>query len=164
MSSERQLLFWTLTAVAVLMLLAFVLNRQHRVTWKHSTAVLFGDPDEGSLVFQKKGCVHCHAVRGVGGRLAPDLGFAGAPSSSANEFVSAMWNHAPQMWVRMQAEKRPYPTLNRQEMADLLAYLHAAQQKGDPPTGQRVRPRPIWVGCDVRFPPPLLGSSLEGGR
>lgn len=151
-------------AVAALTLVAYVLNWQHRATWKHSTAVLVGDPDEGFLVFQKKGCVHCHAVRGVGGRLAPDLGFAGAPSSSANEFVAAMWNHAPQMWVRMQAEKRPYPTLNRREMADLFAYLHAAQQKGNPPTGLRVRPRPVWLGCDVRLPAPLLSSSLKEGR
>ena len=42
-----------------------------------------------------------------------------------------MWNHAPQMWARMQKEKVAPPTFNEHEMSDLLAYLYTLRYIGE---------------------------------
>jgi hypothetical protein len=35
-----------------------------------------------------------------------------------------MWNHAPEMWKRMQAQQLARPDFSNQEMADLIAWLY----------------------------------------
>jgi cytochrome c2 len=39
------------------------------------------DAVAGSRVFNTKGCVTCHAVNGIGGRIGPDLGRIHRPGS-----------------------------------------------------------------------------------
>ncbi|HEU5321043.1 MAG TPA: c-type cytochrome, partial [Methylomirabilota bacterium] len=39
------------------------------------------DPAAGARVFGAKGCAGCHAVRGAGGRVGPDLGRLERPRS-----------------------------------------------------------------------------------
>jgi mono/diheme cytochrome c family protein len=126
-----------LAALAASALLVGVLIWQHHATRTRWTTFLAGDPHAGFQLFQKKDCAHCHSVNGVGGRLAPDLGFAEPPLPSVNELVCAMWNHAPRMWSYMQAEKRAYPTLDREEMADLFAFLYTARYVDEPGDGER---------------------------
>jgi len=139
-SSRRQLLFWILAALAATSLLVGILIWRHRESRARWTTFLVGDPHEGFRLFQKKGCAHCHGVGGIGGRLAADLG-SEPPQSGMNELVSAMWNHAPRMWDRMREEKLIRPTLNREEVAHLFAYLYTARyvdEPGDSRQGQQL--------------------------
>lgn len=147
MSSQRQLLLWVLAALAACTLLVGVLIWQHQVTRARWATFLVGDPHAGFHLFEEKNCAHCHAVNGVGGRLAPDLGFVERPRSSVNELVAAMWNHAPRMWERMRAEKLSCPTLTREEMASLFAYLYTARYVDEPGDGERGRRLFETKGC-----------------
>ncbi len=54
------------------------------------------DPAAGSRVFNEKGCVKCHAINGVGGKIGPDLARASRPRSFF-DLATAMWNHLPKM-------------------------------------------------------------------
>src|SRR5947209_1378597 len=102
----RPLVMWSVAAVTTSALLAGVLVWQHRYAQTRWSIFMVGDPHTGSLLFfEKEGCAHCHSVNGFGGKLAPDLGYAGTPQAGINQLVSAMWNHAPRMWERMRKEK-----------------------------------------------------------
>lgn len=128
-------------------LLAGVLIWRDKTARTRWSSFLAGDPHDGFHLFQKKGCGHCHAVNGVGGRLAPDLGFVDKPRSTINELVSAMWNHAPRMWASMRQERLDYPTLTRGETADLFAYLYTARYVDEPGDGEQGRRSFKTKGC-----------------
>ena len=80
------------------------------------------DPKAGMEVFWEKGCIRCHPVLGQGGSIGPDLTRSPALGDSF-QLSAAMWNHAPQMWQRMQAEHFELPTFEVEEMEDLFAFL-----------------------------------------
>lgn len=103
----------------------------HLLAYLHSLEVV-GDPEKGKQLFVSKGCVQCHAIRGEGGKIGPDLGATTHPHPTF-ELVGAMWNHAPTMTAIMQGMgiERPIPEGN--EMADLLAYLQQVQAAGPGP-------------------------------
>ncbi|MBI4466241.1 MAG: c-type cytochrome [Acidobacteria bacterium] len=98
-------------------------------------------------MFEKKGCAHCHAVNGAGGTLAPDLGFQRPARSSLNQLVTEMWNHAPRMWAKMEAEKIGYPDFSAREMADLFSYLYAARYVDEPGDASRGKLLFSQKGC-----------------
>src|SRR3972149_6420151 len=62
------------------------------------------EPLKGRELFLSKGCVKCHAVRGDGGRIGPDLG-KGFFARSLTQMAAPMWNHAPGMGGRRRGEK-----------------------------------------------------------
>ncbi len=98
------------------------------------------DPEAGRRVFQQKGCLHCHAMRGAGAGRAPDLGTRAFPRT-LGQFAGLMWNHAPTMRARMQAQSMPNPVFSNKEMADLIAYLFAQryfEAAGNAQRGRRV--------------------------
>ncbi len=141
MGSVRKLLFWVVLAAAASALLGSVLWWERGHASARWSALPIGSPGEGAELFQKKGCVHCHAVKGLGGTSGPDLGSAGTSRSHPDRLVVAMWNHAPLMWKRMRAERLDYPKLDDQEMADVLAYFLVARHvddAGDPARGRRL--------------------------
>ncbi|MBI4539950.1 MAG: c-type cytochrome [Gemmatimonadetes bacterium] len=85
----------------------------------------FGPPADaarGRGFFTAKGCVRCHSVNGKGGTVGPDLARSQAVLSPV-EAARLMWNHAPLMEARMHELGITWPTLEGNEMADLLAYL-----------------------------------------
>jgi cytochrome c2 len=90
------------------------------------------DPQAGARVFDAKGCVKCHAVRGVGGKVGPDLGRALRPRTFY-DLAAALWNHASKMaWNHSfitappaGREHAPWPTFRGEDMADLMAYLRS---------------------------------------
>ena len=127
MSARRQLLVAMLVALGAILFFLGVLRWEHRYARTRWGNFLVGDPHQGSHLFREKGCAHCHAVNGVGGKLGPKLGFERSPRSNLNQLVSAMWNHAPRMWARIQAENVPYPDFDYEEMAHLFAYLYTAR-------------------------------------
>ncbi len=80
------------------------------------------DPVAGSRVFGAKGCVKCHSVNGMGGKVGPDLGRIPRPRSFY-DLATAMWNHLPRMAERMRELGIPRPQLDARETGDLIAFL-----------------------------------------
>lgn len=139
--NARRLLLWGLAAALALAGLTGVLYTQRQHTQERWAIFFAGSPTAGARVFQDKGCGHCHAVNGIGGTLAPDLGRRRTASSSLPQLVTAMWNHAPQMWQRMRVEHVSYPALDEQDVAQLLAYLYMSRhvdEAGDAERGQQL--------------------------
>jgi mono/diheme cytochrome c family protein len=104
---------------------------------------LFGptqDPLAGSRLFGAKGCVQCHAIKGVGGHVGPDLGRIERPRSFY-DLAASMWNHAPRMADRVRQLKVPRPTLEARESGDLVAFLFTVdyfERRGDAEVGRRL--------------------------
>lgn len=100
-----------------------------------------GDPVSGEALFDEKGCAGCHAIRGHGGKIGPDLAGPGRLSGSLTQVAGTMWNHAPTMWARMAERRTEVPSLSVEEMADLVSYLYLFQfmdAPGDPGRGRSV--------------------------
>jgi len=82
-----------------------------------------GSPEVGRELFTSRQCVLCHRVGEVGGVLAPPLDRAWV---SAIDLAAALWNHAPAMSDEMRARRIPRPSLTRQDIDDLVAFLGTA--------------------------------------
>lgn len=100
-----------------------------------------GDAIVGLQIFESKGCVRCHAVRGSGGTTAPDLSAIAA--HGADEWISAMWNHAQSMIGPITAALGDWPQFRDAEMNNLVAYVSggaksAAGQAGNAERGWNV--------------------------
>lgn len=131
---------WCVTAAACgLVVIAFAVAAHAQQTPTPPFA-----PDWGMLagwdVFTKKSCGQCHSVRGVGGKVGPDL----ARVQSGGGFYqlgAAMWNHLPRMGERMRAERIERPALTAADVSNLLAFLFTAayrDESGDGKSGERL--------------------------
>jgi mono/diheme cytochrome c family protein len=89
-----------------------------------------GDRGRGARLFQAKGCARCHALRGKGAEIGPDLSGVGGIDTPI-VWAQAMWNHAPAMEAGMQQLGLSWPKFQGAEMNDLLAYIREVT------TGQR---------------------------
>ena len=90
-----------------------------------------GDAAEGERIFRRARCVECHAVRGRGGNVGPDLGRRGWVTSFTGVAI-AEWRHVVGMRAAMKARGIEVPTLTSQEMAHLIVYLFSASYADDP--------------------------------
>jgi mono/diheme cytochrome c family protein len=107
------------------------------------------DPESGRKLFQQKGCVHCHAIRGRGGRLGPDLAARGLPRT-LGQFAADMWNHGPVMWSRMSSQQRVQRQLTSNQMANLISYLFAEryfETAGNPEHGRQLFTKKGCTSC-----------------
>jgi cytochrome c2 len=87
-----------------------------------------GDPSAGERVFNEKGCVHCHSVKGTGSKSAPELSGVAA-SGDPNAWTRAMLNHAGSMIAPIASTIGQWPQFTGNEMNDLIAYAsHSAPQ------------------------------------
>jgi cytochrome c2 len=93
--------------------------------YRASTADTAGDPRVGSLVFSLKGCIQCHAVRGQGSHIAPELSQVAAGDSVA--WVGAMWTHAQNMIDPITRKLGAWPEFQGEEMSHLIAYVGQGQ-------------------------------------
>jgi len=99
--------------------------------------VAFGDPAHGQRLFAEKGCVHCHAVRGAGGRVGPDLGRT--TGDSYYDIASMMWNHSSGMGRKMEEFRISRPLFEGEELSDLISFLYFLNyfdEPGDPRVGK----------------------------
>jgi cytochrome c2 len=127
----RRPIVWLAAALIVLMLLGGVLV--WRQTHRHIQSFLEGDPVAGADLFRAKACLHCHAISGSGGHLAPDLGLVTTPGhDDLGQLVTTMWDHAPTMWQRMQQEDLRVTPMTEGEVSDLFAFLYIARYMDEP--------------------------------
>lgn len=151
--------------------LAHILAHIQNVSTEPSTEQTYmvpGSPAHGEKVFASKGCVRCHAVRGTGGHIGPDLGRMKL-HRSVTEIAGLMWNHEPAMWVKMQALGIPLPEFSDHEISDLIAYLFFLQYfdpPGDVAKGQQLFMDKSCVlchyaprGAEKRLAPDLSASA-----
>jgi len=82
-----------------------------------------GRVDIGTEVFHKKHCSNCHGADGHGGREGPNL--ARPQSYYAAQLAYTIWSHGPEMYRRMREKNIPWPTLNEEEIVDLVAFLNS---------------------------------------
>jgi mono/diheme cytochrome c family protein len=113
---------WRFTVLAVVLFAFWAI-------WRSSNAsaqvkVLPGSAARGGQLIISKGCVNCHAFGGGGGKRAPDLTRTPPDASSPGQLASAIWNHAPQMWVT--PEGKWSTELTSSEVADIFAYMYSA--------------------------------------
>lgn len=120
--------------------------------------MVIGDPSRGQSLFVAKGCVTCHAVRGAGGRIGPDLGRSSV-KGSFYEIVAAMWNHSGTMAEKMNELRLVRPRFEENELPDLLAFLYFLNyfdEPGDAKTGKSLFNEKHCIECHA------IGR--EGGR
>jgi cytochrome c551/c552 len=128
-----------------------------------------GSPKRGEALFTEKGCVRCHAVRGHGGKVGPDL--AVVLRGSLTQIAGAMWNHGPTMWTAMAARGIAVPVLGTDELADLVSYLYFFQfidAPGDARRGRAVYAEKRCGSCHetagpVAVAPPLTDVAATLG-
>jgi mono/diheme cytochrome c family protein len=109
----------------------------------------FGDPIHGQSLFVGKNCVQCHAVRGTGGRIGPDLGRT-AGKSSFFELTAGMWNHSPVMARKMSEAQIARPSFEEGELADLISFLYFLNyfdEPGDPKVGKVLFAQKHCIQC-----------------
>lgn len=118
----------------------------------------------GAQVFGAKGCVKCHAIRGLGGAEAPDLGLP-SEARTFHDLAAHMWNHAPRMVERMEELGVQRPRMTAQETADLIAFLFTLDYfdpPGDPDRGRELFSDKRCVMChQVHGVGGVIGPNLE---
>lgn len=84
------------------------------------------DAARGRRVFVNKGCVICHAVNGIGGRVGPALD-ASEPAGVFDplDFAARMWRGAPAMTALQDREFGYVIDLSGPEIADLAAFAES---------------------------------------
>lgn len=128
--------------------------------------VLWGDPRKGARVLSEKGCLYCHSVRGVGGKVAADLARRPRIQRTFTEMAALMWNHAPEMKEIARKEKRALRPFAGSEMRDLLSYLYllgALDEPGNAVRGKRLFVEKACASCHALRPgeSPYLGPPLS---
>jgi mono/diheme cytochrome c family protein len=131
---STRLRFTLLISAAMLSAGWFLLAQDAAVTL--STA----NPLHGMQAISSKGCITCHSIWGVGGKLGPELAAAGA-DQSFQQLASMFWNHTPRMVQLLKQKGRDWPTLSEQEMGDIISsiyYLKLLDRPGSPELGKQV--------------------------
>ena len=126
----------------------------------HRLELLPANPGAGKALFSSKGCIRCHAMRGKGGDVAPDLGRVEALPHTPISMVALMWNHAPKMAKEIREQEMEWPQLSEREMADLITYLYAVryfEEAGDTAAGAQVFAEKQCALCHS-----LAGEKKEG--
>src|SRR5208337_3205170 len=132
-NGRKRLLIWIPAALIAVALMVAVFIQARRPNNARRALYMIGEPDKGAaLFFGDKQCGICHSVNGSGGRVAPDLSGAHPGTPAMGWIVTILWNHGPNMWRQMRGNSRPYPELNSQEMADILAFLYQASNLEKP--------------------------------
>jgi cytochrome c2 len=117
-------------ALAAVLLLIIVLRWEEKRATNRWSTLVEGSPPAGEKLFETRGCSSCHT--GAEAAPGPNLSADTARRSGPDQLVTAMWNHAPQMWERMREAGVVHPAFTQQEMADLLAYLYTLRYVGAP--------------------------------
>lgn len=83
-----------------------------------------GDPRQGVILAQQRGCFNCHGLYGERGKPASDLSAAKDIRSAAGA-LAALWNHSFVGERAPARERVAATTFTGPEMANLMAYLRS---------------------------------------
>lgn len=116
------------------------------------------DLARGADLFRSKGCANCHQP---GGRrsIGPDLSKQQL-RKSMSEICGLIWNHSFAMQTTIAAQGMPFPRLENNELADILAYvyfLHFSRDEGDASRGEKLF---VSKGCVTCHGPNKIGPNL----
>lgn len=91
-----------------------------------------GNVTDGRTLFVTQGCAMCHSFEGQGGTDAPSLDSMKGELTGGDiaNMSGLIWNHVPLMKEAFAEERIPFPEFSDNQMASLIAYLHAG---GPPP-------------------------------
>ncbi|RMG45358.1 MAG: hypothetical protein D6723_18520 [Acidobacteria bacterium] len=141
MSRRRR--WWAMSGLVASGLLA-------AISWSIASAqapvTLSGDPLKGRDLFIHKGCIKCHSVWGVGGKLGPDLTQVGMGRSFL-QIAGALWSHSPKMLELMRRRGMPLPTFTPEQMRDLITYLYYLNYFNEPGDAHRGQELFSAKGC-----------------
>jgi len=143
-SARRWFPAWTALGAAVLVLAGLSV-----ATSAGGQPAPEGDPFRGREIFHQKGCSRCHSVWGHGGTAGPDITVVVA-GKTWDELVGDFWNHTPRMIDEGDQRGYAWPTLDPEEMADILGYLYYLRlfdEPGDPARGADTYARLQCGGC-----------------
>src|SRR5262245_48504063 len=76
-----------------------------------------GSVSRGEQVIREKGCLDCHALKGSGGKRAPDFAALSAGADTPVLLATSIWNHGPRMWAEFESAGRPIPSLSQNDVA-----------------------------------------------
>ncbi len=114
---------------------------------KKEEYLLPGDIKEGWKAFTLKKCSACHSIWGEGGKGGPDLGTLPGSYVNQSQLAALMWNHWPEMWGKIAAEKIPVQKIEKKEMADLFAFLYFIRYMDEPGDSRKGRALVEAKGC-----------------
>ncbi len=117
--------------------------------WAQAVLSPSQDPLAGARVFGSKGCVKCHSVNGVGGKVGPDLARIARPRSFY-DLAADMWNHLHRMTERMKQLGITRPKLDAREAGDLVGFLYTLNYfdtPGDAAGGRRLFSEKQCIVC-----------------
>jgi cytochrome c2 len=83
-----------------------------------------GNVSKGQHLFEEKGCIGCHAVRGGEEGIGPNLATSAAITSPLH-LAAAMWDHATIMEKEVENRGSTWPKFQGNEMRDLIAYVRS---------------------------------------
>lgn len=145
---DRKTMNWpSMTVSEFADVLAFVYSRKpHNGT---PVQLVLGDPEKGMAIFKMKGCISCHS-------RMPATREAGL-LHSFTELTAVLWNHAPMM-TSLPA------SLNREEIADVVAYLWKSryfEDNGNVVKGRSVFERKRCAACHPEAKAVAKASAVE---
>ncbi len=124
-----------------------------------SAQILPEGPAKGARLFVTKGCVKCHALKGEGGKIGPDLGKIDFGDTQL-DLAAKIWNHIPSMILSMERTRMIKPTLNGREFTEISAYLYFLKffdEPGNPAQGRAFFNEKGCQNCH-----PLKGKGRQG--
>jgi len=107
------------------------------------------NPFEGEKLFHSKHCDRCHSLEAGVTKVGPPLKMVGF-KKTLSEISGILWNHSYRMRKRMTALGVPFPTLEGNEMGDLIAFLYYYpfyREVGDREGGRRLFSQKGCVTC-----------------
>jgi mono/diheme cytochrome c family protein len=117
------------------------------------------DPENGWVIFQKKGCIQCHSLNAQSTGAGPSLGPGRPLPSSFSEFGAIMLNHFPKMQESMKSQGNSVPEFEGEDMSDLVGFiysLHYVEPSGSVAVGASTF---AWRGCSE-----CHGAAADGTR
>jgi mono/diheme cytochrome c family protein len=120
-----------------------------------------GNVTDGRTLFVTQGCAMCHSFEGQGGSDAPSLDYMKGELTGGDiaNMSGLIWNHVPMMKEAFAEEHIPFPEFTGNQMASLIAYLHA----GGPPPNMKMGDE-MMGGEKQQGKEPGDGGSAGGDR